>query len=144
MSLVNAGIPEYNTHIAALRLSEGEHQSLREVAPHVVRLNVSEEDVRVYSKANTHAKAFPAEGVDYTAVRRYSETTDMLARRRVELDSSFVALRSVEEGSSYTKHVSIGVPLDALNEHASVNQDGHVISEILHKLKSTTLVSYTE
>ena len=40
MSLVNACVPEDNTHVVALRLTESKHQSLREVAPHVVRLNV--------------------------------------------------------------------------------------------------------
>jgi hypothetical protein len=96
MSLVDAGVPEDDAHVIALRLAESEHQGLGEVAPHVVGLDVSEEDVRIDSQADTHAVAFPADRVDNSAVRRYTQTTDVLARGGVELDSSFVAFRSVE------------------------------------------------
>lgn len=144
VSLVDAGIPEDDAHIVALGLAEGKHEGLGEVAPHVVRLDVSEEDVGIHGKADTHAISFPADGVHNSAVRRHSERADVLARGRVELDGTLVALRGVEEGSSDSKDVAIGVPLDTLNEHASVDQDGHFIAEALHELESTALIGNAE
>ena len=58
--------------------------------------------------------------------------------------SSFVAFRSVKERSSDTKNVTVGVPLNALDEHASVDQNRHFVVEVLHKLKSTALIGDAE
>ena len=53
MLLVDGRIPEYDTHVVALRLAEGEDKSIREVAPHVVGLDICEEDIGVDGKRDT-------------------------------------------------------------------------------------------
>jgi len=65
----------------------------------------------------------------------------VLTRRRIELDSTLVAFRGILKGSSNSENVTIRVPLNTLDEHTSVNENRHLVSETLHKLKSTALVS---
>ena len=48
-SLVDLGVPEGDAHIVPLWLSVCENNRVVEEAPHVFRLDVREEDVRIYS-----------------------------------------------------------------------------------------------
>jgi hypothetical protein len=57
--LIDYCIPEDHTHIVSLGLSEGENQCVVEISPHVLRLNVGEENVAVDCKSNSQTKAFP-------------------------------------------------------------------------------------
>jgi hypothetical protein len=59
MFLVNGSVPEDNTHVITLRFTKGKYKSLREVAPQVFWLNVSEEDICIDSKCNSQSKTFP-------------------------------------------------------------------------------------
>mmetsp|Transcript_114283 Transcript_114283/g.328311 ORF Transcript_114283/g.328311 Transcript_114283/m.328311 type:complete len:219 (-) Transcript_114283:1028-1684(-) len=57
--LVALGVPEDNDVLAALLLKHGVDESVREVAPQVVRPDVSEIDVRVHGQGQPQAGALP-------------------------------------------------------------------------------------
>jgi len=144
VSLVDGGVPEHDAHVVALGLAEREHKSLREVAPHVVRLNVGEQDVGIDRQADSHAISFPAQTVDNSAVGGHPKTTDMLSHRRIELHSSLVTLRRVKQTTSHSEHITIRIPLHTLDEHACVNQDRDLVGQTAHELETTTLVCNTQ
>ena len=68
----------------------------------------------------------------------------MIAKRIVELNDASTSFRALHKRSTDSKHVSIGIPLCAFDEHVCVNQNGIIIREIFHELNSTTLVSNAE
>ena len=78
MLLVNRSVPEDDAHIVALWLSEGKNESAGEVAPHVVWLDVGEQDVRVNGESDSEAIAFPGHGVDHAGEGWDAEGTQML------------------------------------------------------------------
>ena len=65
MLLVDGGVPEDDAHIVTLGLAEGEHEGASEVAPHVVGLDVGEQDVRVDSESDSKTIAFPSDSIDH-------------------------------------------------------------------------------
>jgi hypothetical protein len=60
MLFVYADVPKHDAHIVTLRLAEAEDQRVGKVSPHIVRLDVGEQDVCVHSESNAQAKAFPS------------------------------------------------------------------------------------
>jgi hypothetical protein len=59
MLLINSSVPEDDAHIVSLWLSECKNQSLTEVTPHILGLNVSKNNIGINRHANSQAKAFP-------------------------------------------------------------------------------------
>lgn len=59
----------------------------------------------------------------------------------IELDGSLIAFRSINETSSDAKYITIGAPLDRLDQHAGIHEERIIISQILHELHATALVS---
>jgi hypothetical protein len=68
----------------------------------------------------------------------------MLASVTVELDDTFLLIGLLSQGSADGKNISIWVPLAALDEHASVNEEWLGIAKLPHELESSTLVSDAE
>jgi len=62
--LVDLCVPESNAHVVSLWLSVSEDDGVVEEAPHVLGLDVGEEDVRVDGEDNSEAKSFPGKTVD--------------------------------------------------------------------------------
>ena len=60
---------------------------------------------------------------------------------RVKLDTRFVALNFLNTGARDGQDITIWVPLDVLDQHSSVHQDGLVVSHVAHQLHAATLVS---
>lgn len=139
--LVDTDVPENDAHIVALGFAESKDQSLREVAPHVIWLDVGKQNVCVDSQGNTQAEAFPTNGVNHTSEGGHSQTTKMVSERRVELNDTFVAFRSVNQRTSDSEDVTVWIPLDTLDEHASVDENRTVIGQASHHLHATALVS---
>lgn len=121
MFLVYGDIPEDDAHIVTLRLAEGEDKSTREVSPHVVGLNVGEEDVRVHGKSDSQSISFPSYSVNHSSERRDAKGAKMLAKCRVKLNARFVAFNFLNTGTRDSQDVTIGVPLDVLNKHSSID-----------------------
>jgi hypothetical protein len=59
MLLINSRVPEDDAHIVSFWLSECKNQSLTEVTPHILRLNVGKNNIGINRHANSQAKAFP-------------------------------------------------------------------------------------
>jgi hypothetical protein len=144
MFFVYGDIPEDNAHIIALRLAEGEDKSAGEIAPHVVWLDIGEEDVCVNGKSDSQPIAFPSYCVNHACEGRDAKRTKMLTKRRVKLDARLVAFDLLNAGARDSQDVTVGVPLDVFDKHASVDQDRRIVSHVFHQLHSTALVSNTE
>ena len=65
MLLVDGHVPENDAHVTSLGLSESKHQSVREVAPHVVRLDIGKQDISVYGQRNSQTISFPGHSIDH-------------------------------------------------------------------------------
>ena len=91
MLLVNRGVPKDDAHIISLGLAEGKDKRAREVAPHVVWLDVGEQDVRVDSQSDSQTVAFPGDSVNHACERRHTQGSQVLAKGGVELDTGFMA-----------------------------------------------------
>ena len=96
--LIDEHVPKDDAHVVSLWLSEGKDQGVREVPPHVLRLDVREEDVGVHSQGNAQAEPFPAHGVDHAGVGWDSQTPEMDAERVVELHNTLASFCAVHEG----------------------------------------------
>jgi len=138
---VDTGIPENNAHIAALWLAESKHKSGAEVAPHIVRLDIGEQNVSVHCKSHSQPEAFPGNAVHDTRVAWHAEGPQVNALSIVKLYSALVAFRAVDQGTSDSQDVAIGAPFAGLDKHAGVDELGTVIGEVLHELHATALVN---
>ena len=58
----------------------------------------------------------------------------------VELDARLLALNFLDAGSTHSKDITIGVPLDMLDEHARIDKDWRVVSHVAHQLHTATLI----
>ena len=86
--LIDTSVPEGDAHVRSLRLSVGKDDGLTEVRPHVLGLNVSEENVCIDSKYHSQSKSFPSNTGDTARGARDSEGSEMLSPGRVELDAA--------------------------------------------------------
>ena len=55
-----------------------------------------------------------------------------------------MALDLFDTRSGDGDHVAIGVPLDVLDKHASVDKDGSIVCHVSHHLHTSALVSDTK
>ena len=140
MLLVDRGIPEYDAHVVTLGFTEGKHERAREVAPEIVWLNVSKQDIGVNSKCYSQTITFPSHSIDHSCEGWDSERSEMLSEGRVELNARLVTFDFLDTGATHSDDVAIRIPLDVLDEHACVDEDGRVISHVAHQLHSATLV----
>ena len=51
--LVHGGVPEDDAHVITFGLTESKNESASKVSPHVVRLDISEQDVRIDGQGNS-------------------------------------------------------------------------------------------
>ena len=144
MLLIDGGVPEDDAHIVTLGLAEGEHESAREVTPHVVGLDVGKQDVRVDGKSDSETVSLPSDGVNHTSKRWDTERAQMLTEGGVELDTGFVTLNFFDTGAGDGDDIAVGVPLDVLDEHASVDENRSIVSHVSHELHATALVGDTK
>ena len=77
MLLIDGDIPKYDAHVVALRLAESEDQSAGKVAPHVVRLDVGEQDVRIDGKGDSQTVTFPSYSVDHAGEGGHAKGSKM-------------------------------------------------------------------
>ena len=141
MLLINRGVPENNAHVVTLRLAESKHQGGAEIAPHVVRLDIGKQNVSVDRESDSQTETFPGNAVDDASVGGHTERTEMNTLCVVELYSSLVAFGAINQGASDGQDVAVGAPLAGLHEHAGVNELGAIVSEVLHKLHTATLIN---
>ena len=91
MLLVNRGVPKDDAHIISLGLAEGKDKRAREVAPHIVWLDVGEQDVRVDGQSDSQTVAFPGNSINHACEGRHTQGSQVLAKGGVELDTGFMA-----------------------------------------------------
>ena len=63
--LVNLGVPESDAHVSSFGLSISEYDGVIEERPHVLRLDVGKEDVRIHGQDNSETKSFPGDAVHH-------------------------------------------------------------------------------
>ena len=100
MLLIDCSVPENDTHIVALRLSESENEGITEVTPHILRLDICEDHVGVHSHADSKSKTLPGNRTNNSSLRWHAKASQVVAKRGVKLNDSFSSFRSVKKTSS--------------------------------------------
>lgn len=100
MLLIDGGVPKNDTHIVALRLSERKNEGITEVTPHIFRLNICEDHIRVHSHADSKSKTLPGNRTNNSSLRWHTKTSQVVTKRGVKLNDSFGSLRTVKKTSS--------------------------------------------
>ena len=144
MLLVYRGIPENDAHIVSFGLAEGKNKRAGEVAPHIVWLDVGEQDIRVDGQSDSQTVTFPGYSVNHTSEGGHTKGSQVLAKGGVELDARFMTFDLLDTRTRDGDNVAIGVPLDVLDEHASVDENWRIIRHVPHQLHTTALVSDAE